>query len=262
MSHKTRYRQFWGNLKMSEILRLVVGVLLVIATCVAAGQNGPNYAALQQQAASGNPQAEYNLGQCYANGRGVPQDYAEAARWFHKAAEQGLVVAQNRIANVLLYGYGVTQSTTEALEWFQKAAEHGDVESAYMLGQIYEAGGPNEITKRPDGTFSAGPVPQSAAIPKDFERAVYWYHIAANHGEALAQNRLGQLYASGEGVPQNYREAYFWLSLAEANGETSTTDGIDDRDVAASHLTNAALLQVQERARKWFEDHSARTPTQ
>ena len=38
----------------------------------------------------GNADAQFSLGVLYAEGRGVPQDYVEAARWFRRAAEQGL----------------------------------------------------------------------------------------------------------------------------------------------------------------------------
>ena len=33
--------------------------------------------------------AQYNLGGCYFDGRGVDQSYAEAVKWCRKAAEQG-----------------------------------------------------------------------------------------------------------------------------------------------------------------------------
>ena len=33
--------------------------------------------------------AQFNLGFMYANGEGVPQDDAEAVKWYRKAAEQG-----------------------------------------------------------------------------------------------------------------------------------------------------------------------------
>ena len=33
--------------------------------------------------------AQYNLGLMYYNGEGVPRDYAEAATWFRRAADQG-----------------------------------------------------------------------------------------------------------------------------------------------------------------------------
>jgi hypothetical protein len=125
-----------------------------------------------------------------------------------------------------------------------------------MLGEIYQDGGPLELIHGPKGEISAGPVPPNAAIPKDLALAAKWYRVAADQGIAIAQNHLGTLYENGEGVPQDYVEAYFWLSLGEANGSTSTTDGVDDRDLASSELTKAALLEVQERARTWFEQHS------
>ena len=42
--------------------------------------------------------AQYNLGLMYANGRGAPQDYAEAYAWFSVAAASGYVAAEkNRV---------------------------------------------------------------------------------------------------------------------------------------------------------------------
>ncbi len=37
----------------------------------------------------GDAVAQYSLGLMYYHGRGVPQDYAEAAKWYRKAAERG-----------------------------------------------------------------------------------------------------------------------------------------------------------------------------
>ncbi len=37
----------------------------------------------------GDPEAQISLGFMYAEGQGVPQDDAEAVRWYRKAAEQG-----------------------------------------------------------------------------------------------------------------------------------------------------------------------------
>ena len=39
-------------------------------------------------AEQGLVQAQYNLGDMYEQGQGVRQDYAEAFRWYRKAAEQ------------------------------------------------------------------------------------------------------------------------------------------------------------------------------
>jgi tetratricopeptide (TPR) repeat protein len=44
--------------------------------------------------------AQYNLGLLYYNGWGVPQDYAKAAEWFRKAAEQGHDEAKDYLAKM------------------------------------------------------------------------------------------------------------------------------------------------------------------
>ena len=47
------------------------------------------------RAEEGDAFSQYFLGDMYADGDGVPQDYAEAVRWFRLAAEQGNVDAQS-----------------------------------------------------------------------------------------------------------------------------------------------------------------------
>ena len=42
-------------------------------------------------AEQGHASAQFNLGNRYANGEGVPQDYAVAMKWYRLAAEQGPV---------------------------------------------------------------------------------------------------------------------------------------------------------------------------
>ena len=38
--------------------------------------------------------AQSNLGGMYAEGRGIPQDFKEAVKWYRRAADQGLSTAQ------------------------------------------------------------------------------------------------------------------------------------------------------------------------
>jgi TPR repeat protein len=52
----------------------------------------------EQAAAQGVAQAQYNLGQLYANGRAVPQDYVMARGWYEKAAAKGNAWAQAQLA--------------------------------------------------------------------------------------------------------------------------------------------------------------------
>jgi TPR repeat protein len=53
----------------------------------------------------------------YAKGRGVPQDDAEAVKWYRKAAEQGDANAQYNLGQGYGDGQGVPQDHAEAVKW-------------------------------------------------------------------------------------------------------------------------------------------------
>jgi hypothetical protein len=56
------------------------------------------------------------------NGAGVPQDYAQAALWYRKAAEQGDAEAQWSLGGLYLGGHGVPRDYAEAYFWYALAA--------------------------------------------------------------------------------------------------------------------------------------------
>ncbi|EQD55121.1 Sel1 domain protein repeat-containing protein, partial [mine drainage metagenome] len=66
--------------------------------------------------------AQYNLGNMYDHGHGVPQDYAEARKWWRLAAQQGYDVAQNNLGAMYANGQGVTQDDAKAVKWYWRAA--------------------------------------------------------------------------------------------------------------------------------------------
>ena len=66
-------------------------------------------------------------------GLGVPHDYAEAARLYRKAAEQGNALAQSELGVVYFNGRGVPQDYVLAYMWLNLAAAQGsqDVPEGY-----------------------------------------------------------------------------------------------------------------------------------
>ncbi len=69
----------------------------------------------------GDAIAESNLGIMYAKGQGVPKDYAEAAKWFRLAADQG-DAAQSNLGAMYANGHGVPQDYVQAHMWLNVAA--------------------------------------------------------------------------------------------------------------------------------------------
>lgn len=65
------------------------------------------------------------LGDRYYYGNDVEQDYAKAAKWYQKAAEQGLELAQYNLAACYEEGRGVKKNRIKALQWYKKAAASG-----------------------------------------------------------------------------------------------------------------------------------------
>ena len=79
---------------------------------------------LQTQASQGDTEAQNRLGELYAKGRGVPQDYAQARAWYEKAAAQGHPLAQNNLAELYFAGLGGPPDYVRAYMWVNLAASH------------------------------------------------------------------------------------------------------------------------------------------
>lgn len=70
------------------------------------------------------------------------------------------------------------------------------------------------------GTAWAGPVEDGRAAEArgDLEAAAKWFRVAAEQGNAGAQEKLGSMYVDGRGVPRDYKEAIKWYRLAIVQG--------------------------------------------
>lgn len=128
----------------------------------------------------------YNLGLMYFLGNDVPEDKAEAARCYRKAADQGLAQAQFSLGDMLQKGDGIPENKAEAVGWFRKAGDQGYGRAQFKLGVLYYTG---------------------EGVPEDKVEAVEWFRKAAEQGDTAAQNNLGVMYVNGEGVPRDPAEA-------------------------------------------------------
>lgn len=70
----------------------------------------------------GDVRAQAVLGWMYQNGRGVPQDYFLAAKWYQSAATQGHGGAQFELGLLHNKGQGVTQDYVLAYMWLNLSA--------------------------------------------------------------------------------------------------------------------------------------------
>lgn len=61
-------------------------------------------------------------------------------------------------------------------------------------------------------------------VEQDFTEAVKWFRLAAEQGYADAQEVLGTLYLNGNGVPCDRAEAVKWLRKAAGQGSESAKE--------------------------------------
>jgi TPR repeat protein len=170
--------------------------------------------------------AQYNLGLAYANGQGLAKDEAEAAKWYRKAAEQNYAEAQYNLAVCFRDGQGVAKDDAEAAKWFCKAAEQDDAKAQYDLGLCYEL---------------------NRGIARDVVEAVKWYRKAAEIGCAPAQCNLGNCYSRGQGVAKDDVEAVKWFRKAAEQQDAMAQDNL-----GVCYRDGLGVLKDEVEAVKWF----------
>jgi len=149
--------------------RKVPGILwlslpwLALAAAAAIAQGVGIDAALLAKAKAGDAAAQVEVGECYANGKGVAQDAGEAADWYRKAANQKSIGGELHLAELYRDGDGkkFPRDMEQAAAWYRKAADQGDPGAQGTLGMLYTLG---------------------QGVPRSDVDAYFWLDLAASVG--------------------------------------------------------------------------------
>ncbi|MDE2773760.1 MAG: tetratricopeptide repeat protein, partial [Gemmatimonadota bacterium] len=119
----------------------------------------------------------------------VPEDDAEAVRWYRLAAEQEYPIAQFKLAGMYSRGEGVPRNEAEAIRWYRLAAEQGDALAQTNLGVILTRRWHRYQLEPLEGTDLAEAGRRSAE--RDLVRAFMWFTLSAAQGNEAAQTNMG-----------------------------------------------------------------------
>ena len=144
--------------------------------------------------------AQYKLGMCYLNGRGVKADPKKAVIWFQKAAAQGKHQAEHELGEIYNFGKGLKRSPPEAARWYRKAADAGFALSQYGLGNMLNRG---------DG------------VPKNMTEGARLLSLGAEQGVDEAQCALAYCYENGEGLEPSLDKSLYWNKKAADQGNAT-----------------------------------------
>lgn len=179
--------------------------------------------------------AEYNLGMCYKNGKGIAPDSQKAYELFLSAASYGQIDSEYQLALCYENAYGTEQQNEQALKYYLRAAKKNHVTAQFNLALCYKNGkGINapdydkafEWFKKAAGNGDVGAKRHLAecyenghGVEKDLENAFHNYLDSAEKGNVIAQHKIAECYEKGElGKLIDIKEALFWYKKAGDNG--------------------------------------------
>lgn len=205
----------------------------------------------RESAEQGDGRSQFALGQMFENGTGVQESLDQAYKWYRLAADNDVLDAQVRLAELYMSERVEGRGPTDAVEWLERAAQSGSAGAKFQLGLMYLEGfGVEEDAGAAARWFEQaaeqGYAPaqnnigslyeNGRGVEQDYSRAFDYYNKAARQGDAMAQNNLGALYARGRGVEANHAWAVFWFATAARNGN----------DVAQSNI-QPSLPRLQDK---------------
>ncbi len=160
----------------------------------------------QDQAAKGDADALFNLGQAYKLGRGVKQDLIRAESYYAQASAMGHLQASDNLG-LLLFQRGERE---KALPYLRAASDRGDPRAQYLLGIAHFNGG---------------------LVPKDWVRAYALTSLANQQGLPQAREAMAQM---DRFIPLDQRQQGVALA-AELDSQAQATRA---RQLAAVDLGN------------------------
>jgi TPR repeat protein len=145
-------------------VRFAAGMVACTLTAAFAQTAGPQNAgidaALLAKANAGDAASQVLVGESYAGGKGVAQDYTQAADWYRKAADKGDISGELHLAALYRDGGGkhFARDMVQAAAWYRKVADQGDAGAEATLGVLY--------------SFGQG-------VPRSDVEAYFWLDLAA-----------------------------------------------------------------------------------
>ena len=235
----------------------------------------------------GNEKAVYNLGLLYYNGTGVPRDLVKAREYWQKAVDMGDESTRKDLEEVEkllgLEGKTVKEEPQKAApetvpaEEPQKAAPAeepkkaepeaapAEEKPALPADVLYAQG--VELFQKGDWT-AALPLIEKAAqmgysdaqnhlgvdyergegVPKDAQKAAYWYQKAADQNNPKALWNLGKLYKDGKGVPKDEKKGAELIMAAAQLGNAGAQNTL-----GILYEEGIGVAQNIEEAIKWYK---------
>jgi TPR repeat protein len=214
---------------------------------VRADEKPKTLSSLQYAAEQGHPAAQWQLGNMFARGEGVPRDDVKAFEYFSRIADdhadepptspQARIAASAFVALGCYYLDGIPNSHVrpdpeEARNRFFYAASYfGDAEAQYHLARMMLDG------------LGGARAPQ---------QAIKWLGLSAAKGNSSAQAVLGRILFEGSLVRRQGARGLMWLSLARDGASPEETWIVDLWDSALKQANDDERAMAAKYIEEWM----------
>lgn len=182
-----------------------------------------------------------DIGEAYYLGIGMERNYAEAFRYYKKAADMGSVFALCRLGICYESGLGTEKDMEKAMDCFEEAASSGNAVALYRLGDFYYNG-------------------VEGLVQRDVIRAADYYLNAMISAELVSDYwnlpdiylRIARCMESGNGIEKSLPDAYdFYVSAINGyldradEGDVACEESLDYAETHADRLEKILRIERQ-----------------
>jgi len=169
------------------------------------------------------PGSAYNLATCYQNGEGRKKNLRLAHKYFKVAANNKHLISQASVGMDYEYARGVSQNYLKARSWYKKA-----IQNSYKSENDYGLEFNSKMPKWKNiAKFNLSQMLYSGQGGKvDKREGFKLLREAASSGFSVAQNSLGVVYTTGNGVKKDNHKAKLWFEKAAKQGNIDAKNNL------------------------------------
>jgi TPR repeat protein len=161
----------------------------------------------------------------YRGEAGAAQDYAESARLFGMAAEQGDRNALFNLGKLYFEGKGVEKDAGRAIGYYRRAAKKDHILALNTLGALYRTGAKSA---------------EDIALSRDY------FERSASFGNAVGLFEVARLILEEGTEPTHQIDAHMYLNLASARSHPNAPQALQELTAV---MVQADVEIAQEKAR-------------
>jgi len=206
-------------------------------------------------------EAQFRLGRSYHFGIGVEKNYNQSVKWYKKAIKNGSTFALSNLGICYEFGLGLKRNPVKAFNLYKQSSSLGNLWGMNNFARCYEFGigtKKNEyeafiLYKKAVNTNKPSPKTlinlarfyfYGKIIPRDINKAIQLYKLAAENGNIKAQMILGGIYDGfDKSCPKNDIESIKWYTKA-----ANQNDGFSQYQLYKSFMKKGDM----KKALKWL----------